>query len=384
MFNLVEDSIWKTYSPTFRSASNNLTYGADTTSGMFAVNYTDLTTPKVNLSNFINQMPITAAGYTFQAPSSWGARKATGELQDLINQMIQQEAEIANAVGAYDALSGEIIRILRLINAKLNTSYGNIAADQAFSRIKIATNDILKVIETARTIVESAKVLTWTLKEATVEGIPLNLPTGGVAVSPGDALSLARSGIDFTATGVATGFQAVGDGLKIAKLIAEITFEAAENEIRLGKAISENLLQEKEWFKGLEDKVGDEAVLRIAIFKEMQALRALSDQYRTKLDEGGRLVDERAAFNKRVAAQTQRNRYQDMTFRVSRNHALQTYRDSFDLASRYAYLAATAYDYETNFSLNDPASPADAFGQIIRARTIHDLSLVHHPPQCEP
>ena len=59
---------------------------------------------------------------------------------------------------------------------------------------------------------------------------------------------------------------------------------------------------------------------------------------------------------------------------LARNHALQTYRSSFDLAARYAYLAASAYDYETNFSLTDPASPVDAYGDIIRARSLDELS----------
>ena len=120
----------------------------------------------------------------------------------------------------------------------------------------------------------------------------------------------------------------------------------------------------------LENKVGDEPIKRIEIFKELQALRDLSDQYRSLVDEGSRLIDERTAFNKRVAAQTQRNRYQDMTFRVSRNHALQNYRSAFDLAAKYCYLAARAYDYETNFDPDDPGSPADAYGDIVRARSL--------------
>jgi len=370
----VSSSIRDLFAPTFGSATNLLTYTSDTKSGLFDVNYTDLTNPKVNLTNFINQMPITAAGYTFQAPLSWGTRKATGELQDLINQMIQQEAAVATAVGDYDSFTGETVRILRLLNARLTTTGRDLGRDEVLNRIKAYTNDLIKIIETSIDIYQKATELTWKLDEATVEGVPLNLPTGGVAVSPGDALSLARSGIDFTATGVATGFMASGGLVKAIKLIAETALDVAETENTLSKAEEDRMLQIKEWVKELQDKISDEPMKRIAIFKEMQSLRQLSDQYRSKLDEGGRLVDQRAAFNKQVAAQTQRNRYQDMTFRVSRNHMLQTYRDSFDLASRYAYLAATAYDYETNFSVTDPASPADAFSAIIRARTIYDLT----------
>lgn len=361
------------FSPTFGSASNNTDYSSSSTSGMFAVNYTDLLNPKVALTNFTNQMPITAAGYTFQAPASWGSRPATGQLQDLINQMIQQEAVVAQSIAEWDALTGESIRILRLVNARITTSGRNQGRDEIFTRVKYAVNNTIKVLETAKEVIEAAKEVTWELKEAVVEGIPVNLPTGGLAISPGDALSLARAGIEFTATGTRAGLTVADSGLSIGKLVAEIALDVAENELNLTKADEERTLQIKEWLKEVEDSIGDEAIKRVAIFKEIQALRALSDQYRSLLDEGGRLIDERAAFNKRVAAQTQRNRYQDMTFRVSRNHALQTYRSTFDLAARYSYLAASAYDYETNFATTDPGSPSDAFGQIISARTLDAL-----------
>jgi hypothetical protein len=55
---------------------------------------------------------------------------------------------------------------------------------------------------------------------------------------------------------------------------------------------------------------------------------------------------------------------------VHRNHALEQYHAMFDIAARYVYLAAKAYDYETNFDPSDAASPGDLFAEIVRARTI--------------
>ncbi|MCW1883829.1 hypothetical protein OKA04_03760 [Luteolibacter flavescens] len=370
----VEVGVRELFASTFANASNSMTYSANTKTGMFAVNYTDLTNPKVNLTNFVNQMPVTAAGYTFQAPQSWGSRPATGQLQDIINQMIQQEASVAEAVAAWDKNTQSALRVLRLVNARLTTSGLNQGRDEVFVRVKYAVNNTIKVLETAKQVVEAADELTWNLTHAAAEGVSVVLPTGGLAISPGDALAMVRSGIEFSATGTRAGFTVTDSGLTIGKLIAEIALDVAENELNLAKADEERKLQIKEWLKEAEDAVNDEATLRIAIFKEIQALRALSDQYRTLIDEGARLIDERAAFNKGVAAQTQKNRYQDMTFRVARNHALQNYRSAFDLAARYAYLAASAYDYETNFSLTDPASPVNAFGEIIKARSLDSIS----------
>ncbi|MGB1130506.1 MAG: hypothetical protein ACPG4K_10680, partial [Haloferula sp.] len=184
----VDVNVRNLFNGTFANATNALEYDANTTSGLFAVNYTDLDNPKVELENFINQMPITAAGYTFQAPEDWGRRGATGELQVVINQMIQQEAEIAKAVAAWDALTGESVRILRLINARLTTSGLNLGNEQIFSRVKIATNTIIKAIETGKTINDLASELNVKLFGAAREAIPRSLPTAGLAVSPGDAL----------------------------------------------------------------------------------------------------------------------------------------------------------------------------------------------------
>lgn len=362
------------FSSTFAGAANTFSYDALTDSGLFAVNYTDLDKQRVELDGFVNMMPITAAGYTFQAPPEWGGRAATGELQILINQMIQQEAEIAKAIAAWDALTGEVVRTMALVNGKLTSSGLTLGEQNVFSRVKLGILDTIKVIETSRKVFKDAREVTWKLQRAVVEGVPVTLPTAGLAISPGDALSLARSGISFSAVGVEAGFLTFENVLEVGKLIAEISLDIAENELELAQADRSRTGEIKELIKGVEDLVGDEAILRIAVFKEMQALRELSDRYRTLLDEGSRLVDERNAFNKRVAAQTQRNRYQDMTFRVSRNHALQTYRSTFDLAARYAYLATSAYDYETNYSGDDPASASPTFKKVVAARTIGSLN----------
>lgn len=357
------------FTVTFSSASNFF-YDSDTTSGLFAVNYTDLTTPKVPLENFIDQLPVTAAGYTFQAPEDWGMRRAPGELQSLITQMLVQEAAIAEAVGAWDALSGQIVRTIRLLNARLTTTGRIQIKEEGFVRAKYIISNVIKGIKTGYEIASATEETVTAFTEATSRVIPENLPTGGLAVSPGDALAPLRGAAEFAGVSVTAGISATQVALNVAELVAQIGLDVIENELNLFTAREERDLQIKEWLKELEDLVGDEPIRRIQIFKEIQTLHDLSGQYRAKLDEGVRLIDERAAFNKRVAAQTQRQRYNDMTLRVSRNHALQSYRSQFDLAAKYAWLAAKAYDYETNYDESDPGSPSAMFADIVRARTI--------------
>lgn len=357
------------FSPTFAPDSSGTT-PALARDGYYSVAYTDLTTPKVGLENFTQTMPLTAAGYTFQAPAAWGGRPAVGELQTIINEMLQQEAAVAEAIGAWDSLSGEIIRTLRLANAQLNTTKEVKERTEAFIRSKYVIGNLIKGLNGAIEIYEDSQDTVTAFLDASVDSLPKTLPTGGLAISPGDALAPVRGGLGFAGVGVVGGIsvaQAVTRGILLA---TEIAFDVAESEVDLANENAEREQAQREILKSIEDLVGDEPVLRIAIFKEIEALRALSDSYRSVLSQGIRLIDERAAFNKRVAAMTQMNRYQDMSFRVHRNHALETYHSMFDVAARYTYLAAKAYDYETNFDPSDPGSPSALFSDIIKARTI--------------
>ena len=363
----IDESVRKTFAPSFAPDASG-TYAVKASDGMFNVNYTDLTNPRIPLLNM--NMPVTAAGYTFQAPNDWGSRPAVGELQQLVHQMLQQEAAIANAIYAWDNLQGSLVSKIKLLNARLQSSTDVRTKLEDFARAKYIINNIVKGISGAIEIAEATKNTVQNVWEATGACIPQNLPTVGVACSPGDACAPARAGIKYVGAGVTSGIEWYEAASRALKLITEMGLDIAENEVNLWKDNEERQQNKREWLTDLETNLGDEANKRIQIFKEIESLRALSDQYRSKVEEGAKLLDERAAYNKRVAANTQMSRYQDMTFRVARNHALQTYRASFDLAARYAYLAAKAYDYETNLDPTDPGSPVDILQDIIKARTI--------------
>jgi hypothetical protein len=87
---------------------------------------------------------------------------------------------------------------------------------------------------------------------------------------------------------------------------------------------------------------------------------------------GNRILREREVFRQRAAAVIQGYRTKDLTFRTFRNEALEQYRSLFDLASRYTYMAAKAYDYETGL-LGSPQGQT-VFSKIVAARSLGDLS----------
>jgi hypothetical protein len=87
---------------------------------------------------------------------------------------------------------------------------------------------------------------------------------------------------------------------------------------------------------------------------------------------GNRVLAEREVFRQRAAAVIQGYRTKDLTFRTFRNEALEQYRSLYDLASRYTYMAAKAYDYETGL-LGSPQGQT-VFSKIVASRSLGDLT----------
>jgi hypothetical protein len=216
------------------------------------------------------------------------------------------------------------------------------------------------------------------LQEGITYSMPSTLPTAGLAISPGDALAPAKGVVKTTATATRTGLTLLGKVIKYGQIAFDVANRASQAlvDFYIGKA--EHQYEVAELLVSMDDIVTEEAPLRLKLMGQAEQLRSLDDKYRSILNKGAQVIDEREAFNKKVAAMVQLNRYQDMTFRVERNHALENYNRLLEIAARYTYLAAKAYDYDTNFEADAPGSPAALFAEIIKART---LGVVDGTPQ---
>jgi hypothetical protein len=337
-----------------------------------SVNYTDFTSssppPRTVLQNL--NLPVQASGYTFVAPIEWGERATVGDLQNIIVQMLQSESDLDVAIGNWDASRNSLINAIKLLNAK----YGNYTVVRDLTVGQNALDDVLGTVSQGLKIAAAVSDAGANLAKGITGGasasLPNNLPTAGLAISPGDALAPLK-GVLFGAS----------VGIESANAIAKINLTAAAGTIDFAQKIGDAIFALEQQFQtqnfdilqtlySIQNQSNDEALKRLAVFKAVQALVSLSNSYRSKVAQGVRLIQERTAFNKRVAAQTQQKRYQDMTFRVSRNDALEKYRAAFDLASRYAFLAAEAYDFDTNLGQNDAGSPINILAKIVSEQTI--------------
>jgi len=350
----------------------SLTFG-DQSQITNSINYTDFTDPNNQphnneLTNL--NLPIMASGYTFVAPPDWGIRSSPGQLQIIVNQMLQAQASLNLAMYDWDNAQGTFIQQLQLLNTKYDYNksirdkmQGKIALDSVLGALGVGFKIAQRVGDDVSQAVQAAA-------EAAAQFTPTDTPVAGLAVGLGDVLAPIKGAIELSGAvgaaatkGAVISFETAGDINDLAKEIGDAVLDLQIDADERNLDMIQNLLE-------LQNNLSTESNFRVAVFKQVQVLTQISDQYRAKLAEGQRVIEERTAFNKRVAAQTQGNRYQDMTFRVSRNAALEKYRSAFDLAARYAYLAGAAYDYDTNLGSNDAGSPSSTLADIVRERTI--------------
>ena len=368
------------YSPAAWDKSDNLKriatlFGYDSKmntavdAGYYDLSVYDLDHPDT-LANYDFAVPVTAASYTFLAPSVWGERPAVGELQTVIAEMLQVQIGITDTLASYDDMLRKAKRTIELASLKFETTdrVVGLNMDKKILEVALEVAGRLKsaILDTQSVTIEAVQ----DLEEGITYSMPKTLPTVGLAISPGDALAPVGGVVKTAATATRTALTLLGKVVKYSYITFEVLNKASQAliDFYIGKA--EHQYEAAELLVSIDDIVTEEAPLRLKLMAQIEQLRSLDGKYRSILNKGAQIIDEREAFNKKVAAMVQQNRYQDMTFRVERNHALQNYNGLLEIAARYTYLAAKAYDYDTNFAADAPGSPSALFAEIIKARTL--------------
>jgi hypothetical protein len=301
----------------------------------------------------------------FVKPSNWTARRAPGEIQRALSGLVQLRLRMEKALDDYRNLLLQIASKAAMLEAMHGLNSDEI---KVLNDARTTQSDLSQDIKDARseelTLRSQAR---WSsiMGDAAAEYIPVCI---GLAT---DALSAVRGTIRTIASGIGQYFESQADDEARLGLSAQLAKEdaQADTNIRLTTLRQDQaILQQLEQIQQL---VRQQASVRLELYNTVEAIQQAVGDYRTALARGQRLLEDRLRFRQQTAAQVQAYRYKDMAFRIFRNDALQKYRAQFDLGAMYVFLAAKAYDFETNLREGDPRKPATQFiDNIIRARTI--------------
>ena len=303
-------------------------------------------------------------GFTPKPREFHGQRKAEGETQLALNGYAKLLAEIdvkANALFAANAKLQGLIDELTTLDYTTQMGY---VTDAAQKEVENYTAACKKNAETVEKTLTALKELKDTLTESGVEAFPKLTGLSFDLTSAGRAALLAvKSGVNDLLNG-----QINAQSFKVQK--CEEAIEELEDTLsKQFSAWMSNADRQKKIaaIKEQTAKVkGALAELEIA-FTDANERRM---NFAKVVAEGDALQAERLRIQ--WAADLSQSRYRNMTYQIFRNDALQRYHEAFELAAKYAFLAAKAYDYETGLLQSDRANTAGSafMTSIVKARAL--------------
>jgi len=306
-------------------------------------------------------------------PLTWTSqRRALGELQLARSALIQELGRFISTIEDYGGFLTGIQRKMELLEAQYNLSAEKVTLLTNHKSKKQTLQDwifgltITKFgLETAATIIEKvADAVSESVPQVT--GIIIGFSNGIII----DGLAPVRGGLQGAAAVVVEGLKIAANATDVATLRITQEGERADMQLEIDTAQLEGDFADLQALKDLEGALENEITYRLAIYNQYEAVVQASGAYLKVLAEGECLFESRDRFRKQVSADVQSQRYKDMAFRIFRNEALQKYRAQFDLAARYVYLAAKAYDYETTLLSEDTLAGQRFLTDIVREQQV--------------
>ena len=326
---------------------------------------TEGVTPENTLSV---DLPViaTTARYGFKAPSDWGQRAATGEIQNALGDMLRTEVALETAIDDYQVYVNKLKNLATYTQQRLVSLDGAQISRQSYLRILSGLEDALSISKFWSDKFNAAvrRQTQTTLSKIEVIDINLNLAGGTLGSLPGKVAELVGDKVEYLIIEKTREFlvhlrETIEGVIKQTELLKE-------NDAEVYSEFNELL----ELLKELSNELQEDPSKRLNMAAAVQELNMAGAKVRSLEAEANRLVAERAAMNKMLAGRAQGNRYGDMIARLSRDDAARKYESTMDTAVRLAWLAAKAYDYETSLSPGHPANAVSVLEDLMKVRQL--------------
>ncbi|MBO7685815.1 MAG: hypothetical protein J6V72_05500, partial [Kiritimatiellae bacterium] len=312
-----------------------------------------------------------ASGIILKPSNITGKRRAQGKIQDAMGAFLVAYRGFKTSLDNWEAATDTFEYKVSVI--KRSTAFHTIkqsleTARSAFNLARAIQSTSLKV---ALNVLESSDILTEE-EEARITAAVPGIQGAGMTVNV-DPRALASA-----AVGAAAG--AVDGVLETSKLSAKNALEVIEAQ----KAVFDFAIGEYDimvdymtTYDGYYETARESAVA------VLEAARACKSAYvemltaeaalETVIAEAERAIDTRTLARQQATDVLTKTRYNEMFFRLARNNALSRYSAQFELAQKYAWLAAQAYDYETGLLSSDRASGERFMARIVGTRTLGEF-----------
>ena len=312
-----------------------------------------------------------ATGIILKPSSITGKRLAQGKIQDAMSDLLVAYGNLKQALSTWNEANHLFETEYAMAKSKLQRDTmlaALVLAKQGYDAFRVAASTMVK---TALNTLEFAKGME-NVDTKVNEAIPGAAGAGMTVVT--DPRSMAQAAMSAQRVVRLGATQTAILSAKNMLLGYDTVDEVMTTAIEAAKFIIEQFDRADRYYESVlsaAKNVNSAAKATRSAYCELQTAQAAVE---TVVAEAERVMDERTLERQQAVATLTKARYNDMFFRLQRNNALSRYSSQFELAQKYAYFAAQAYDYETGL-LSADAKSGDMFkARIVGARTLGEFA----------
>jgi len=296
-----------------------------------------------------------------------GTRPETGELQSALMAAHLAQVEFLGALNAFTISTGDFQSKAEVFGETISNHARQLAYREGKDAAIRQRMDMVMAAETMAKISDDANKNEHSLLGAFTVGLPLlaGLTVFDVAAPTRSHIRGILGASDFRNRVVQFNADTIVRSVKINMDTIKLNLDTKMRGM-------EYSLEAKQLAYQLEQAYNQLSTMLAGIQANAAKYELANQKVSSVLGRGLRVLTERETFRTRAAAVIQGYRTNDLTFRVFRDESLQQYRSLFDLASRYTYLAAKSYDYETG--LLGTSDGQEVFNRIVASRSLGDLT----------
>ena len=311
---------------------------------------------------------VTRSGFIKKPDSITGHRAAPGTIQQKYADMLLAYYQMTSAKAGYDKAYEQYEVVRNYTSAVLGLQTALTVANEAYLMVNALSLSSTYYLKTMIGSLDDGEVLEQIASDALVATFPDTVGAGlTVVTSPS---SIARAG---TAAGSVAGkmtYRFSKSALENSLLANTMIVDEFKNAMKMAESAYSYY---KDYF-GLTEQFKAAAMdlnsAYWAIIDALQKLEVATDAVNAEIGNAEAVLAKREQARKRQVDQLSQLRYNEMLFRKFRDKSLTRYSAAFDLAQKYVYMAAQAYDYETALKRED-ADSGDAFmAKIVSTRQL--------------
>ncbi|MDB6134045.1 MAG: hypothetical protein JWM59_2288 [Verrucomicrobiales bacterium] len=296
-----------------------------------------------------------------------GKRPYTGSLQDALVEVQLAQIALLSAKDDLLVLQKKFYREKEVFGGLVTMHTGQQATTATLGTLLVINSTAAAVLESIGETLEVGSESANSIAEAGAAFLPLSVGFSNDVTSAGrGALKMVGAGTEAAMKG---SMLIANSAARILEASVGGTLELIKENTLMSLGFTQDQLQAAAEF----EQTYRELVGMYSRFSELTYAYATATQkIQNLLVAGDTIRLRRETLRQRAASVINGYRTKDLTFRTFRNEALVEYRTLFDLASRYTYLAAKSFDYETGL-LGTPQGQA-VINRMVASRSLGDLT----------